>query len=341
MDKIAVVILNWNGCDMLRRFLPSVLRYSAGHGVRVVVADNGSTDGSAEAVRTEFPQVQLLLLEQNFGFAEGYNRALASLEAEYVILLNSDVEPTPDWLRPMADYMDAHPEVAACQPKVLGYRRKDYFEYAGACGGFIDRYGYPYCRGRVMDVVERDQGQYDAPIPVFWTTGAAMFIRLADYREAGGLDGRFFAHMEEIDLCWRLRSRGRGLMCVPRSVVYHVGGATLSKGSPRKTFLNFRNNLLMLYKNLPDKELRSVLRVRRVLDWLAAAAFLVQGRVGDFRAVVRARREYRRMRPLYRAAREENLRAVRLNDIPERRRFSLLWQYYVRGRKSFSALPSR
>ena len=255
MNKISVVILNWNGCEMLRSFLPSVLRHSEAEGVEVCVADNGSTDQSVEMLRHEFPSVRQILLDENHGFADGYNFALQQVEAEYVVLLNSDVEVTEHWLQPMADYLDTHPEVAACQPKILSWRQKDLFEYAGASGGFIDRYGYPFCRGRVMGVVEADKGQYDTVFPVFWATGAALFIRLADYREAGGLDGRFFAHMEEIDLCWRLRARGRGIVCIPQSTGYHVGGATLKKENPHKTFLNFRNNLVMLYKNLPDEEL--------------------------------------------------------------------------------------
>ena len=339
--RLSIVILNWNGSAYLQRFLPVLLRHTPADGVEVVVADNGSTDDSLDVLERGFPSVRVMPLERNYGFAEGYDKALFRLESDYFLLLNSDVEVTEGWLQPLLDYMDAHRDVAACQPKIRAFHRRTHFEYAGAAGGFIDRLGYPFCRGRVLGTVEEDRGQYDAACDVFWASGACLLVRAKDFWEAGALDAGFFAHMEEIDLCWRLRSRGRRVVCVPQSVVYHVGGATLSKGSPRKTFLNFRNNLLMLYKNLPDKELRSVLRVRRVLDWLAAAAFLVQGRVGDFRAVVRARREYRRMRPLYRAAREENLRAVRLNDIPERRRFSLLWQYYVRGRKFFSALPSR
>ena len=262
MDKIAVVILNWNGCDMLRSFLPSVVRFSEVDGAVVYVADNGSTDAPVAMLRREFPSVHLILLEENHGFADGYNLALKQVEAEYVVLLNSDVEVTEHWLVPLAEYMDAYPETAACQPKIRSWRNKGQFEYAGAAGGFIDRYGYPFCRGRIMGVVEEDKGQYDTVIPIFWATGAALFIRLADYREAGGLDGRFFAHMEEIDLCWRLRARGRQLACIPQSVVFHVGGATLKKENPRKTFLNFRNNLVMLYKNLPQEDLASVMRVR-------------------------------------------------------------------------------
>ena len=250
---------------MLREFLPSVLAHSALEGVEVCVADNASTDESLEVMRQEFPDVRLILLDKNYGFAEGYNRALSEVDAEYSLLLNSDVEVTAGWLPPMLDYMDTHPEVAACQPKIRSYHRRNEFEHAGACGGFMDKYGYPFCRGRMMDTVEEDRGQYDTITPVLWATGAALLVRSADYREAGGLDARFFAHMEEIDLCWRLRCRGKSIVCIPQSLVYHVGGATLNKSNPRKTYLNFRNNLLMLYQNLPESELHSVMRIRTAL----------------------------------------------------------------------------
>lgn len=338
MKKISVVILNWNGCEMLRSFLPSVVRYSAGDDVEVCVADNGSTDSSVSMLREEFPMVRLILLEQNNGFADGYNLALKEVEAEYVVLLNSDVEVTEHWLEPLVDYMDAHPGVAACQPKILSWRDRTKFEYAGAAGGYMDYYGYPFCRGRVMGSVEEDRGQYDVIAPVFWATGAALFIRLADYIDAGGLDGRFFAHMEEIDLCWRLRSRGRGIVCIPQSTVYHVGAATLKKESPRKTFLNFRNNLVMLYKNLPDEEFTSVMRVRVFLDYLAAFQFLLKGQFGNAKAVVHARSEYKRIRTYFQKAREENLQKNRADVIPERIKSSILWQFYVKGQKRFSQL---
>lgn len=338
MDKIAVVILNWNGCEMLRSFLPSVVRYSAAEGTEVYVADNGSTDASVEMLRREFPSVHLIILNENHGFAEGYNLALQQISAEYAVLLNSDVEVTEHWLVPLADYMDAHPEVAACQPKIRSWRHKELFEYAGAAGGFIDRYGYPFCRGRIMGTVEKDNGQYDTVVPVFWATGAALFIRRKDYLDAGGLDGRFFAHMEEIDLCWRLRARGRILVCVPRSTVYHVGGATLKKESPRKTFLNFRNNLVMLYKNLPPEELASVMRVRTVLDYVAALSFLLKGQLPNMWAVIRARRAFRSLRPSFTSAREENLKKTCLPVIPERTKNSILSQFYLHGKKYFSQL---
>ena len=338
MTKIAVVILNWNGAEMLRRFLPSVITCSQADGVEIYVADNASTDESCKVVETEFPNVRLIRLDQNYGFAEGYNKALAQVEACYVVLLNSDVEVTPDWLLPLTEYMDAHLEVAACQPKLLSYREKGKFEYAGASGGFIDKYGYPFCRGRIFDTIETDRGQYDTPCSVFWATGAALFIRLSVYREAGGLDGRFFAHMEEIDLCWRLRSRGYQLVCLPSSRVYHVGGATLKKENPRKTFLNFRNNLLMLYKNLPSSEFTSVMRVRKCLDYVAILVFLLKGDWKNAQAVIQARKEFGKMRPQFEVNRRENLDKAVLLDIPERYHFSILWQSKLKRKKFFSDL---
>lgn len=336
---IAVVILNWNGSAMMRRFLPSVIAGCAGEG-EVIVADNGSTDDSLEMLRTEFPDVRVLPLDRNYGFAEGYNQAFRQLEGyEYLLLLNSDVECTDGWLRPLREYMDAHPDVAACQPKVRAEWDRSRLEYAGACGGFIDRDGYPFCRGRLFAVAEEDKGQYDDVADIFWATGAALMIRAEDWRSVGGLDGRFFAHNEEIDLCWRLRSRGRRIVCVPQSVVYHVGGGTLPQDNPRKTYLNFRNNLTMLYKNLPEGEMQRVLRRRTVLDWVAALQFIAKLDFANARAIFRARRDFKRWRPDFEADREANLAATVLSPIPERRNISLLWQYYARGRKHFSQLP--
>jgi GT2 family glycosyltransferase len=339
MKRVSVVILNWNGVDMLRKFIPSVMDNSVGEGIEICVADNASSDGSLEMLRSEFPVVRLIELDQNYGFAEGYNRALEQVDAEYVVLLNSDVEVTPHWLEPLLDYMDTHSGTVACQPKLLSWHNKEYFEYAGASGGFIDRYGYPFCRGRIFDVVEKDCGQYDTVTEVMWVTGAALFIRLADYREVGGLDGHFFAHMEEIDLCWRLRSRGKKLVCIPQSVVYHVGGATLKKENPRKTFLNFRNNLLMLYKNLPDKELTHVMRMRRFLDYLAAFETLVLKRNwGDFKAIFKARRAFKAWKHEFDEDRRK-IQAGRVKEeIPQVYNLSIIWQYYAKGKKLFSQL---
>jgi hypothetical protein len=338
MKKLAVVILNWNGAEMLRQFLPSVVTFSESEDTEIVVADNASTDDSCAVVEREFPSVHLIRLAENFGFAEGYNRALAQVEAELVVLLNSDVEVTEGWLQPLRTYLDAHPEVAAVQPKLLSQRDKGRFEYAGACGGFIDRYGYPFCRGRILGTVEADEGQYDEPVRIFWASGAALCIRLQDYRDAGGLDGRFFAHMEEIDLCWRLRSRGRQLACVPASRVYHVGAATLKKENPRKTYLNFRNNLLMLYKNLPEEELRKVLFVRSILDWVAMVQFWLKGDSASARAVMQARRDYHSTLPQFAASRIQNIMQSVDEPIAERTHWSILLKYYLFGKKKFSEL---
>ena len=340
MKKVSVVILNWNGVGMLQKFLPGVIKYSQGEGVEVCVADNGSTDESVVWLQTYCPDVRLIVLDKNYGFADGYNMALQQVEAEYVVLLNSDVEVTPHWLKPLMEYMDAHPEVAACQPKIRSERNKALFEYAGASGGYLDKYGYPFCRGRIFDVVEEDKGQYDTIQSIFWATGAALFIRLKDYQKAGGLDGRFFAHMEEIDLCWRLRSRGRGIVCIPQSTVYHVGAATLKKENPRKAFLNFRNNLLMLYKNLPKKELKRVMFIRGVLDGVAALVFLLKGEKEAARAVLQARKEFKRVRPDFETSRAENMEKAVSAVIPERVDYSILWKYHAGRKKVFSSLPA-
>lgn len=336
MSKVAVVILNYNGEEMLGRFLPSVVGNSPG--ADIIVADNASTDGSVAFVKENFPSVKIVLLDRNYGFAGGYNRALEKVAADYVLLLNSDVETTPGWLEPLVALLDADSSIVACQPKILDFKRKTHFEYAGAVGGFIDRYGYPYCRGRLFDTVEEDKGQYDVPCDIFWATGAALLVRAAAYRAAGGLDECFFAHMEEIDLCWRLRSRGYRIVCEPRSVVYHVGGATLSAGNPQKTYLNFRNNLLMLYKNLPSCELGTVMRVRCLLDYVAALKFAVAGEWLHCKAVLKARRDYGRMKKEYSEVRSANLAATVAGDIKERSGFMLLWRYYACGSKRYSQL---
>lgn len=340
--KVAVVILNWNGEQMLRDFLPSVVAHSVlpdtvGEAV-VYVADNGSTDGSLALLADAFPTVRTIVFDKNWGFADGYNKAFEQIDAEYAVLLNSDVEVTGGWLLPLVEYMDAHPQVAACQPKLMAYHEKESFEYAGAMGGYIDRYGYPYCRGRIFDTVEKDCHQYDADVPLLWATGACLMVRLPIYKEVGGLDGRFFAHMEEIDLCWRMRCRGYEVRSVAGSVVYHVGGATLNAGNPRKTFLNFRNNLLMLYKNLPAGELRGVMLVRGLLDYVAAAMFALKGEWGSAKAVVRARKEYRKLKAEFAAAREENVAKAVSMEVPERTRFSILWRYHLKGCKTFDKL---
>ena len=278
---------------MLRRYLPSVVEHTSLPGCEVVVADNGSTDDSLEVLKTEFPSVKTIVLDRNYGFAEGYNRALAQIESTYTVLLNSDVEVTDGWLAPLLDYMDAQPDIAAVQPKIKSWEHKDYFEHAGAAGGFLNSLGYPYCRGRVLWKVEEDKGQYDSTVEVDWTSGACMCVRTQVYKDCGGLDASFFAHMEEIDLCWRMRNKGWRLVCLPQSVVYHLGGGSLHYDSPRKTYLNHRNNLLMIRKN--KQHPGGVLLVRFFLDYAAAAFYLLQGRWGACKAVFEARRDYHRM----------------------------------------------
>lgn len=330
---ISVVILNWNGSAMLQRFLPSVIRYS--EEAEIIVADNGSTDHSIDILREKFPSVRILPFRENYGFAEGYNRAIQQIETPYVLLLNDDVEVTPHWLQPLLAFMNHHPEVAACQPKILSETQRDLFEYAGACGGFIDHLGYPYCRGRIFNHVEKDRGQYDQVCPIFWATGAALLVRTDIFRKEGGLDKRFFAHMEEIDFCWRLRSRNYGIYCIPQSTVYHVGGGTLPKSHPRKTFLNFRNNLLMLYKNLPEERLNSTLRIRYFLDLVAALKMLLSGQVKESMAIVKALRTFFKIRHDFDRQREENLQKQQLKDIPEMRNESLLVAFYLKKKKKF------
>lgn len=336
MKQTAVVILNYNGAGMLRRFLPSVIKYSPE--ASIYVADNGSSDESCDVVRNEFPAVKLIVLDHNYGFAEGYNRALAQVDEEYAVLLNSDVEVTRGWLSPMTQFLDSNPEVAACQPKLLSFKQKDFFEYAGAAGGFIDKWGYTFCRGRIFNTVERDSGQYDDTTDVFWATGAALMIRNEVYKNNGGLDGRFFAHMEEIDLCWRLRSRGYRIACVPQSHVYHVGGATLKKENPQKTYLNFRNNLLMIYKNAPDCQLKKIMLFRKVFDNVAALKFLASGDYAAFKAVRKARRDFKAMRSGYDKARAENMKLAVTTRIPEVLKSSILYKYYLGFKHTYSSL---
>ena len=324
---------------MLEQYLPSVIEYSRDDAT-IIVADNASSDDSLAFLQTHYPEVQTIVLDQNYGFADGYNRALKQVEAEYYVLLNSDVEVTHHWLEQLVEYMDAHEEVAACQPKLLSYVDKEKFEYAGASGGYIDRYGYPFCRGRLFDSVENDNGQYDYATSVLWATGACLFIRSKDYWLADGLDSRYFAHNEEIDLCWRLHIMGRQIVCLPDSVVYHLGGGTLPKGNPQKTFLNFRNNLTMLYKCLPDHELKHVMRWRWFLDYLAAWQTLILNRnYGDFKAIYRARRAFKHWKKDFAADRERIQQSRAVAEIPERKRYSLLWQYYAKGIRRYSDLP--
>ncbi len=288
MHKVAVVILNWNGENFFRKFLANVVNNTALDDVEVIVADNGSTDGSISFLEKNFPSIRTIKLDKNYGFASGYNLALKQIDAEYYVLLNSDIDVPQGWLNPLIQFMDLNSNAAACMPKILDYNNPLYFEYAGAAGGFIDFLGYPFCRGRILSNIEEDKGQYDKPLEIFWASGACLFIRSEVYWAAGGLDDDFFAHMEEIDLCWRVKRLGYSNWCVPDSKVFHVGGGTLPNNNPRKLYYNYRNSLFMLVKNLPRKKLFLTLLLRLILDGLSAMAYLIKGKFGFFKAVFMA-----------------------------------------------------
>jgi GT2 family glycosyltransferase len=331
--KIAVVILNWNGRNFLRSFLPAVLKHSGQ--AEIIVADNASSDDSCDVLRLEFPSVKILRNEKNHGFAGGYNEALKQVEADYFILLNSDVEVTPGWIDPVIALMEADYSIVAVQPKILSHANKPSFEYAGAAGGFIDKYGYPFCRGRIFNSIEEDKGQYNDARRIFWATGACMFVKASAFKNVNGFDESFFAHMEEIDLCWRLQKAGGGIWYCPDSTVYHVGGGTLHKSNPHKTYLNFRNNLLMLYKNLPEKEFEKVFSFRLFFDAVAAIKFFVSsGNLNETRGVIRAHRDFWKMKkelvktPV---GNEDEISKVIYSG-------SILNEYYIRGKKYFSQL---
>lgn len=331
--KTAVVILNWNGRHMLERFLPSVTANTTGD-AEVIIADNGSTDDSLTFLKEHYPTLRILPFDKNYGFAEGYNKAFEQIDAEYYVLLNDDVEVTPHWNETVVEMMERETNIAIAQPKLLMYDQRDTFEYAGGAGGFIDKYGYPFCRGRIFSTLEQDKGQYDDQREIFWASGAAMFVKASVWKEMGGLDGDFFAHMEEIDFCWRCKNKGYKVMYCPGAVVYHVGGGTLPKSSPFKTQLNFRNNLSMLYKNLPDRRRCRVLALRIVLDWVAATSFLLKGNLGEFRAVFKAHKEYRQWKPALKVKRA----AIEPGDVSCIYNGKLLLDYHLRGKKRFSQL---
>jgi len=346
MMRTAVVILNWNTRDYLGRFLPPLLDSLQGLDAGVVVADNASTDGSRELLAERFPQVRTILLNDNYGFTGGYNRAFAQLdEPEYLVLLNSDIEVPAGWLEPLVAWMDAHPDYAACGPKLHalvpegnGFRRTDRFEYAGAAGGLLDRYGFPFCRGRVLKRTERDEGQYDLPKDALWVSGACLLVRARCWQELGGLDERFFAHMEEIDLCWRAWLAGWRVGVVPQSCVYHLGGGTLVPASPFKLKLNFRNGLLLLENNLPAtvgaRRARGRIRMRKILDCAAAIVYLLSGKTENARAVLDAHLEYRELRQLSPGTKTVPSVPAETGKIPLRN-ICILLQAALRGKKVF------
>lgn len=337
----AIVILNWNGEYYLQQFLPKLIENTTIPGVEIIVADNASTDSSLKILTERFPTIRTIVLDKNHGFAGGYNKALAQVEADYYILLNSDVEVSDSWLEPLIKYMDEHDDVAACQPKILSYFQKSNFEHAGAAGGFIDKFGFPFCRGRILGYAEKDEGQYDTILDIFWATGACLMVRSKIYWKTGGLDDEFFAHMEEIDLCWRLKSRGYRIVCIPQSKVYHIGGGTLNVESPQKTYLNFRNNLLMLYKNLPNKLLKEIMLRRFIFDYIAAFQLFITGKPKNAISVFKARSDFKLMQPTFEEKRKENILYSTTDNQSDIFQKSIVIAYYMKGKKTFNLLINK
>ncbi len=338
MAEVAVVILNWNGVDFLKKFLPPLIRYTNPGIAGIWVADNGSTDASLELLNTDFPSVKIIELRKNLGFAEGYNRALEQIEVPYYVLLNSDVEVSENWLEPMYSVLCEDPGLGVCGPKIRSWHRKEAFEHAGAAGGFLDKYGYPFCRGRIFNVLENDEGQFDNNVDVLWASGACLMIRSDLYKRAGGLDPFFFAHMEEIDLCWRIRSMGYRVQFCYEATVFHVGGGTLPKNDHNKTYLNFRNNIILLYKNLPSTRLFRVLLPRLILDYISMVQFLARFELWNFFAVIKAHifllghvRSVRRLR-------KNNLAICEPAVHPEIYNRSIVYNFFLKGKKYFREL---
>jgi GT2 family glycosyltransferase len=330
--KTAIVILNWNTRQHLETFLPFLIKYSFLNDVKIVVADNASTDDSVSYLRSTYPQIEIILFEKNFGFAEGYNKALKQVEAEYYVILNSDIEVTENWLPPLIDLLEKNPDAAACMPKLRSYFDRDCFEYAGSAGGYIDKYGYPFCKGRIFQTLEKDEGQYDGINQVFWATGACMVIKAKIFHEMEGFDPYFFAHQEEIDLCWRLQNNGYKIYCTTQSVLYHLGGGTLPKSNPRKTYLNFRNNMILLYKNLPRKAWLRILFIRLILDGIAALRFVVGSQPGEFWAVFMAHMSF------YKYMIKHKVKSPSNKSFGLIYQKSIVYQYFIRKKKFFSEL---
>jgi GT2 family glycosyltransferase len=329
-DSVAVVILNYNGRSYLEQFLPNVIQNSNPY--EVIIADNASTDDSVQYLETNFPEVRLIEISENLGYAGGYNHALKQISTDYYILLNSDVETTTNWINPVINLMQKDENIVACQPKIKSYHKKELFEYAGAAGGFIDHLGYPFCRGRVFSHLEKDQGQYDDNISVFWATGACLFVKAKAFHELGGLDDRFFAHMEEIDFCWRAKNKGYEIFYCGESTVFHVGGGTLKAESPFKTYLNFRNNWLLLYKNLNTEEFNSIRKRRKRLDLLAAIQFIAKGKKANANAILKAHRDFKEMKKHYTHNKKEGLQHSEIF------KESIIKTFFVRGKKKFTEL---
>ncbi|WP_375578932.1 glycosyltransferase family 2 protein [Marivirga tractuosa] len=329
-DSVAVVILNFNGRDFLEKFLPNVIKNSSPH--QVIVADNASTDDSVNYLKSHFPEIKLIEIPENLGYAGGYNFALDKVKTDFYVLLNSDVETTPNWIEPVIAVMKQNEKIVACQPKIKSYHNKELFEYAGAAGGFIDHLGYPFCRGRIFSHLEKDTGQYDNSIPVFWATGACLFVKSQAFHDLGGLDEKFFAHMEEIDFCWRAKNAGYQIHYCGDSTVFHVGGGTLTAESPFKTYLNFRNNWLLLYKNLSKAEFNSIKNRRKRLDILAAIQFIAKGKKANANAILKAHRDFKQMKSDYIQSSNSGLKHTEIF------KKSIINQFFVKGKKTYSML---
>jgi len=338
LPSVAVVILNWNGRHYLQQFLPSVIA-SVYPNLQIVVADNASTDDSVAFVANHFPEVKLMELPQNHGFAKGYNEALKRVTADYYILLNSDVAVTPNWIKPIIELLERDDQYAACQPKILSYKNKNLFEYAGAAGGWLDSFGYPFARGRIFDDCEADHGQYNTTEEVFWASGAALFIKSTAFHQVQGFDASFFAHQEEIDLCWRLQLAGKKIFCCPQSVVYHVGGGTLPHGNSRKTFLNFRNNQMMLYKNLPWSEKWWKIPYRLLLDNLSALKGLLAGDGGYFVAIIKAHLAF--FYQVLFKPHSINLPAKPTKELGGVFNGNIVWQHFIKHKRTFAAIVEK
>jgi len=329
--QTAVVILNYNGKEFLQKFLPSVVKFSAT--AKIYVVDNFSSDLSIPFLEASYPQIQLIKLSQNYGFAGGYNEALKQIDSEYCILLNSDVEVTKNWLNPLEILAQSDNQIAAIQPKILDFNRKEYFEYAGAAGGFLDIFGYPFCKGRIFETLEKDTGQFEEEYPIFWASGACLFLKSSVFHSIGGFDASFFAHMEEIDLCWRFQNEGFKVMYCPKSSVFHVGGGTLNKSNPFKTFLNYRNNLSMLFKNLPSKFLIPILFSRLILDGVSALKFLKEGSFKDIFAILKAHFSFYSLIPKLITKRSKQF--LGFQNLYKK---SIIWDYFIRNKKEFKKL---
>lgn len=338
MAEVAVVILNWNGVHFLEKFLPPLVEFTDRDIADIWIADNGSTDSSLELLKKKFPSVKIIELLENYGFADGYNRALEQIDSPYIVLLNSDVEVTSNWLVPLYHAMKNDASLGACMPKIKSWYNRDSFEHAGAAGGFIDKFGYPFCRGRIFNRIEKDKGQFNNDLNIFWASGACLIVRSELYKRSGGLDPFFFAHMEEIDLCWRINNTGNKIIYIPSSVIYHIGGGTLSYDSSRKLFFNFRNNLFLLYKNLPGDRLHKILFKRMLLDSIAAIRFLLTFKIIAFISVFEAHIDYYRHKKALRKKRED-IQQYRIT-YPDKLILnkSLVYDFFIRKKETYSEL---